>query len=304
MANAPKTDPPAPKWSAKKTYKNVVTVDVPARRDAEWEQWFMLSGDRHWDSPHSDHKLMKQHLDEAKNRQAGIIDIGDLFCVMQGHGDPRGERGSIRPEHSGPNYLGSVVSTAVDFFEPWASQFILIGTGNHEKKVLKKYDNDLLEQLTSRLNERTGSEIIKCGYGGWVRFMFKDVSSEGKRLFSQTIKLRYEHGYAGGGKATKGVTQAPYRSLQYPDAQICVSGHIHESWNVEFCRDRLNDMGRQYQDTQVHVVTPTYQNSFGDGSDGWHVETGKGPKPLGCTWLRFYWKRRINAVVFDVIRAQ
>jgi hypothetical protein len=35
----------------------------------------------------------------------------------------------------------------------------------------------------------------------------------------------------------------------------------------------------------------TYKEEYGAGEGGWHIETGKPPKPLGAWWLRFTWSR-------------
>jgi hypothetical protein len=41
----------------KKLNNNVLDIDHEAK--AGWEQWYLLSSDRHWDNPHSDRKLQK-----------------------------------------------------------------------------------------------------------------------------------------------------------------------------------------------------------------------------------------------------
>ena len=46
--------------------------------------WVLLSFDRHHDNPKSDNVMELRHLRQAKERNAVIIDGGDLFCAMQG----------------------------------------------------------------------------------------------------------------------------------------------------------------------------------------------------------------------------
>ena len=73
-----------------RTERNVFKINMLADNYPKgWEQWFLLTSDRHHDNPHSDHELQKEHLDEALKRRAGIIDCGDFFCAMQGRWDPR-----------------------------------------------------------------------------------------------------------------------------------------------------------------------------------------------------------------------
>ena len=89
-------------------------VDMDAD-DHDWSQEFLLSSDRHHDNAHADHCLEMLHLEEAVERDAGILDIGDLFCAMQGKYDRRSDLSQCRPEHREGRYLDSLVETAADF---------------------------------------------------------------------------------------------------------------------------------------------------------------------------------------------
>ena len=69
-----------------KTGKNLFDIDMVLgdKLPTEWEQWVLLTSDRHWDNPKSDHALQIKHLIQAVERNAIIIDAGDLYCAMQG----------------------------------------------------------------------------------------------------------------------------------------------------------------------------------------------------------------------------
>jgi hypothetical protein len=67
----------------------------------DWEQWVLLRSDVHHDNPKCNQALEKQHLDEAAEYDAPIIDNGDLFCAMQGKWDKRADKAALRPEHQG-----------------------------------------------------------------------------------------------------------------------------------------------------------------------------------------------------------
>jgi len=49
---------------------NPHVLDITMNHEKDWEQWFLLSSDRHWDNPHSDWELQKKHLDLARKRNA------------------------------------------------------------------------------------------------------------------------------------------------------------------------------------------------------------------------------------------
>jgi len=283
-------------YKVKQVGENVTFVYMKFKKD--WEQWFLLSSDRHWDNPHSNRKLQISHLEEAKEKGAGIIDNGDLFCVMQGKYDPRSDKRDVRPEHMEGNYLDRVVDTAVDFFSPYSHNFIQIGEGNHESAVEKRRETNLTDRLVSGLNDKTGSKVQNGKYSGWVKFLFEhDAGGHGK-----SINLFRHHGYGGGGPVTKGVISTNRIATYMPDADIVVQGHIHEDWALTSQRVRLSDKGVVSLSEQLFICLPTYKEEYGTGSRGFHIEKGRPPKPIGARWLRFYYKN--GEIKFETIRAK
>jgi len=293
-ANVRSVKPPSPAYRSEHTAPNVLTVrcDVADGR----EHWFLLSGDRHHDNPDCDQALELRHLRQAQERGAGIIDVGDLFCAMQGKYDRRSDSSKMRPENRKGKYLDSLVSTAADFYGPFAANILVIGRGNHEQSIRDRHETDLTERLVQTINDRHGSAIQAGGYTGWVRFMFMHHNERCSR------RLWYMHGYGGGGPVTLDTIQANRQMVYVENADVMVSGHCHESWAIEKMRIRLNDMGVIEQRPVHYVKVPTYKDEYRDGKQGWHVETGKPPKPTGAWWLRFRWDGT-RGVRTDVMRA-
>jgi hypothetical protein len=117
----------------------------------------------------------------------------------------------------------------------------------------------------------------------------------------ESRKLYYYHGTGGGGPVTRGVIQTNRIAVFTPDADIVLTGHTHDQWTVPIARQRISDGGVPYHDEQLHVRTPGYKDSWGDGYGGWEVERCLGPKPKGAAWLHF--TMRGDAVATEVIRA-
>jgi hypothetical protein len=258
---------------------NVVKITVNCGTRNHTKLPVLLTADRHWDNPKSDHALQLKHLDWAKERDALIIDVGDLFCAMQGKGDRRASKGDIRPEHDHPNYLGALSKTAADFFEPYAKNVAALFHGNHETSVIKHKEYDLTERLAHDLN-RAGGQTQKMGYSGFVQIQFV----RGRASFSWLLYCA--HGSGGGGPVTKGVIQTNRRAVFQPDADMIITGHIHESWMVEVNRERVCQSGATYIDTQTHLQLPTYKEEY-LAHQGWHTERGAPPKPLGAWAVEF-----------------
>ena len=252
----------------------------------DWEQWVLLTGDRHWDNKKSDWELQKKHLELAKERDAPVIDVGDFFCLMQGKYDKRKSASSLRPIHSGDDYFDAVPLTAVDFFKPYAKQFAVIGMGNHETAILKHHQVNITDRFIYRLNKEAGSNVMRGGYGGWIKL--RVVLPGGK--VRRSLLVKYHHGHGGGGRVSRGTLTAQRSAEIYPDADIYVQGHIHERWHVEVTRERVSDYGKMILSPFHALCVSTYKQEY-DPQGGWHYERGAPAKPLGGYWLRLTYER-------------
>jgi hypothetical protein len=149
---------------------NVVTVRMDAKKRSEY--WFLLRGDVHWDNPKSCRDIEEKHLKEALDCDAGIIDVGDLFCCMQSKWDPRSCKKDVRPEHQSGDYLDALVRTAADFYQPYAKNFVALGMGNHEchddkTEVLTDEGWKLFADLSGA--ESVGTRSPETGEFEWQR---------------------------------------------------------------------------------------------------------------------------------------
>ncbi len=233
----PRAEPSAT-WKAIKHNRNVFQIKVPLQEhQTAWEFWCLLTADRHWDSPDSDRTLQKFHLDQAKERGAAVLDLGDLYDAMAGRTDRRGSKGGLRAELKVDHYIDELGYRAADFFAPYAKNFVMIATGNHESAVNKFLEVNLIERLVTLLNAKTGSTIHNGGFSGFVVFSFE--AHRNGRTRSTDVVLHYDHGYGGGGQVTRDMIQASRRAAYLPDPDIVCSGHVHESLTVPIARKRL-----------------------------------------------------------------
>lgn len=270
--------------SVEPTAPNVLTVRVNVDATEDFEQWVLLTTDVHLDNPKCDQALHRKHLLQAVERNAGIIDAGDLFCAMQGKYDKRSNKSDIRPEHQGGDYLDALVRTASEHLSIAANNLWVIGRGNHESSIKNKHETDLTERLVALIRAKhPGSPVTAGGYTGWVRFLF-NMNKTRRR----SMRLWYCHGWGGGGPVTINTIQAANRMpMMVEGADIIFTGHVHERWCAEKMFVRLNEAGRVEHGTRLIVQGSTYKEDYQDGKGGWHVETGKPPKPIGAWWLRF-----------------
>jgi hypothetical protein len=239
----------------------------------------LLQFDEHWDNPHSHQELIAKHMQEAVDEGAPIIKGGDQLCLMQGRYDPRRARDDIREEHNTPDYIDRIVEGYADFCEFAAPNIAFMGRGNHELSILRHLETDVIERIGERLRA-AGSSVVTGGIGGWIIVKLR-ISKTNKI----SVPVYYQHGYGGGGPVTKGVIQTNRRAAYLPDAQVIITGHIHEEWSVTMCRDRLSKQGRTYHDEQVHICSATYKDEYDPPKSTWHSQVGRPLKPIGGTWL-------------------
>lgn len=248
-----------------------------------WEQWIMLTGDRHHDNVRCNRELEYKQLEKAKEREALIIDVGDLFCAMQGKYDPRKSYDEMREEYLAEKYLDEIVSGAANDYKDYAHLWLLQAKGNHELAVLKRMNTDLIERWAALINTVYNGNVSVGGIGGWVKFSFV---INGTKQISKNLK--WHHGAGGGGPVTRGVIQTNRQAVYLPNADIVVNGHTHDGWVVPIARETINNRGKVGRNIIWFVRTPTYKDDYGDGSDGYHNVRWGPPKPMGCMWLHFF----------------
>jgi predicted phosphodiesterase len=284
---------PLPDYTTRreKDEENALIVEMKNVR-AGWEQYFLFITDAHWDNPHCRRDLFKKFMNEAQEKGAGVVFLGDFFCAMQSKNDRRGGKSQVRPEHQVENYFGSLIDTAYKELIPYKSNILMMSYGNHETSVLRHAEIDLLKILTDRLGVEQG------GYAGFLDLHF----SRGNSNHTNRV-IAFHHGTGGGGIMTKGVMNTAKLSMLFPDADIILSGHVHERLDTTFGRQRY-ESGRSYTDNQRHIIGPTLKDEF-SLQGGYHLEKGRHPKPLGATWIRFYYDTHARGNVnYQVIWAE
>lgn len=97
-----------------------------------------------------------------------------------------------------------------------------------------------------------------------------------------TFRIAYHHGKGGGAKRSKGILYSQLDAMEYPDANLIISGHDHNKiYDPSNVRRRLNYMKTlyTYKDTVHWLKTGSYKKSADDF--GFEVEKGFNPKRLG-----------------------
>ncbi len=275
---------------------SVVTVRFQVDKPG-WEQWCFFRSDAHHDNKYCRKDVERAHLEEAKKRNALIFDFGDTFCAMQGRFDRRLDYDQM-PDELRPTantYLDEIVRYNAEFYLPYANNWALLAAGNHESAVLKNHQTSLTERLAERLRV-AGSQVKVGDYQGWIRLMFLYPGNK-----CHTYRVRYTHGYAGGGPVMKDAIQANRQMVFLDGVDFLISGHTHDSWHIVYRREGLNAEGHPYLRDVECIKMAGYKEEYSPNK-GWAVEKGHPPKPLGGWWVRFFYANQ--KIQYELIRAK
>lgn len=261
-----------------KTRKQVVEIHEMLNRSESVE--FFLTGDWHIDNPKCKRDVLFEHLDLAKKRNAKIIINGDLFCMMQGKYDPRRSKSDIRPEHNKADYIDAVIRDTVEILKPYKDHIIAIADGNHETGILKNLETDVIERFCILFNERYKTKVVHAPYNGWFVF----------NLFKAGLyfKVKYKHGYGGGGPVTKGTIQHARENMWTENADAIWMGHTHDCYAMPVAVERFQaNKSSGFQPsicTVWDIRTPSYKHEYKEG--GWAIEKGHPPRVMGGVFMR------------------
>jgi hypothetical protein len=255
---------------------DIYTSRIKVDRNKSFESWVLTLSDIHFDSKYCDRKLLKRHLDEAKEKDAQIFIFGDLFDCMGGKYDPRSNKGDLRPEYQVKDYFDEIVRDAVKFFEPYRDNIQLVTYGNHELSVLKRQEVDILKNFARQLAIDIGD------YSGFIRFALTD--NEQKRHISTSRLMYYNHGSGGNSPVTRGIIKTSRRQ-NYISADIMVSGHIHSEWMLALPMVKVDARGNVIKREQTHISLGTYKDDSFTG--GWADMQEFPPPNKGGCWIKF-----------------
>lgn len=244
--------------------------------------------DIHYDSLKCDRKLLKKHLDEAVEKDAGIVIAGDLFDVMGSEKDPRSKANEIRSEYivQGMSYLDCVTQDMHQFLKPYIENIMVIGYGNHETAIKKHNETDPIETLRYLFKQQGVKHFYTGGYSGYINLRFTRYGGD-----NQAFKVKYHHGGGGNAPRSKGTLRVDLRAAKWPDADIVVTGHDHNMWHMRKVREKLDRNNVPYEASQHHISLGSYKK-LGDGYGGWSVEKEHERKPRGSYWANFTMEAR------------
>lgn len=257
---------------------------------ASEEMLFLLISDLHLDHPKCRRDLLKKDMDECVERGGYILMNGDILCVMQGVNDKRHNKSSVRPEHMTDSHFDSVVEETVEFLLPYAKNILFMGVGNHEASIIKRSETNLLQRVSDLIFYKTGYRIVVGQYHGWIwiKGIYEKYKKKEKR-YRQTLSYLIYHNHGTGGDApVTGGSIEDHRKMTHVEGMDAIwMGHNHNKYSKQQSVHYLDKNPQSFKPKLKiieNIRTGTYKQEY--TGHGFHIETGKPPKPLGGIWLR------------------
>lgn len=230
------------------------TIVVP--KVNEWITLFFAS-DFHIGSSFVDYAKIKKDLDEAKQRNARINLVGDIFdCVVQGDTkrfDPHGLDPRIAKS---PASINAAVDIAVELFKPYANLIDCIGIGNHEWQLMHRCNVNPVRSMIDALNKTDGVAIKYTGYTWFQKYKIVRGNYEGRRGGIPLV-VYYHHGCGADAPITHGIMDAS-RAAVGNVYDLFVFGHRHKSFAMADTYCYVNSQDRIVSRKRLALQTGSY----------------------------------------------
>lgn len=179
----------------------------------------MVMSDLHIGNSIIDYKRMKADLEYAKDNDAEIAILGDIFDNIVPKDPKKGSVVALHPRlRKSDAVMTEAIEMALDILSPYKDRIVLMAVGNHDDWSIKRAGVDLVQGLLWRLD-------LPEAYGSIAGWYVRSFDAGQRR--SCSIKMRYHHGAGCSAPSTKGMTDF-YRMRSWVEgADIIAMGHKH-----------------------------------------------------------------------------
>ncbi len=194
---------------------------LPLTLNDAGEAGLTLLSDPHIGSAWVDYQLLEEELKQAALHNDRILINGDLFDAILTQDEKRFEADVLHPRLRGAkDQVNRALDWAEEIFSPYADRLDMIGCGNHDTKLEKKANTDVIGLLVDRLRKHIKKPDQQMCHGGYVGFVRYDL---GKKPFT----IFYWHG-AGGGAGLGGAANELHQKAHFIEgADLVWFGHRH-----------------------------------------------------------------------------
>lgn len=217
-----------------------------------------LFSDLHLDSPDSNIKTLKEHLEWCMNDGRWLLFGGDIFDLIVASDSKRFT--PSRDDSNRDDQINAKIEKAVELFKPYADNIIFMAPGNHEEVIQKRHHVDVIKLLVEILNQYKSNKKIpliqRGNYQNFIRFDFESSSHKSTAHYD----LFQHHGGGGNAPVTKGMIDFN-RLLTGVAADLLWIGHKHNSI-IEYSSPviSIGSNNEVLMKNRQAIMTPSYLN--------------------------------------------
>lgn len=165
--------------------------------------------------------------------------------------------------------------SAIELYKPIAHKCIGKIEGNHERKVLEKYQFDIQNYICAQL------KIQDLSFDAIIRLSLKYARKI--NAFSQNVFIFATHGTGGGRFLGAKINRMHDFAKFLPQCDIYIAGHVHDK-----AIDKATSLGctvrgtpRLVEKTKVFVVSGTFYQTYTEDTSSYAERAGFPPSRLG-----------------------
>lgn len=225
--------------------------------------------DIHFGSSHCDIKALKKFLGEP-DPKTYIIGLGDWLDSIITSDSKRYRKSGDGNDPASDDIIDNQIEALYKIMEPYKSQIIGIGIGNHEDAIVKHCGTNPMKRMAEKLG------TLYLGYSFLIRLLFRTEAGGGR-----AVVIRGHHGH-GGGSRTQGADLTKYaRDSQYIEADIYLYGHVHRLQYDTVPRLSLRGETLIAKDKHI-LICGTFLKTYSDSTDVTYSEIkGYPPASIG-----------------------
>lgn len=246
-----------------------------------WIDLHFLS-DAHVGATGHNSRAFSEHIENIRTnpraRWFGNGDLGDYIF----YSDPRFSTSAIRNAEDYREFkqgvMGQVRKLATTL-EPIKDKCIGLGTGNHEEKIVQRYDGI---NPTWELCDRLG--VTYLGYSALTLLcMPKELAGH---LYSAII---YTHHGFGGGRRVGSKLNKVEDAMKVAEADIYAMGHVHAQTGNKLIIKGISSAGKRVEKLKTFIITGSYQDNSTPGTVTYAERMMYTKSPDGSPVVKIRW---------------
>lgn len=221
----------------------------------------------------------------------GVGDLGDYIF----YSDPRFTMSMIRNADDFKEFkqgIGKQVRQIAYKFEPIAKKCIGLGTGNHEEKIVQRYDGyDPTWDLCERL------KVKYMGYSALTILKINTIHEKSNTV--NYVKVFTHHGFGGGRRVGSKLNKVE-DAMKVADADIYAMAHVHAKTGNKIIVKGINSAGKPIEQEKVFIITGSFQDNSVKGATTYAERMMFTKTPDGSPTVRIRWtgnKHRLETQV-------